>query len=793
MAAQTAIATEGEMIESTTGSKASAKDLAMLGALERKVRWLASWTIHNANHIRPKRDGIKVGGHQASCASMTTLMTALYFNVLRPQDRVAVKPHASPVFHAINYLFGRQSREKLENFRSFGGAQSYPSRTKDGDMVDFSTGSVGLGAAVTNFAALTQDYLRYKNMLPQDEMPGRMVALVGDAELDEGNIYEALLDTWKHDIRNVWWVIDYNRQSLDGMIDAHLFRVIGRFFRAVGWNVITIKYGRKLHDAFGKPGGKSLKKWLNEAPNDIYSALTFQGGAAWRKQILADMQGDNALASLLGDYDDDALHDLMTNLGGHCMEAVLNAFENVPDDKPTVFIAYTVKGYGLPLQGHKDNHAGLMNIPQMEAFRAINNIAEGAEWDITAGLDMDEADLRAYIDAAPFNDGKPRGKQADIIAIPAMPYQRSDIASTQEVFGKILNELAKSKEALADRIVTTSPDVTVSTNLGGFVNQRGLFARENLADEFRDRKVPSAQKWIRSPGGQHVELGIAENNLFLNLAALGLSHSLFGQRLFPIGTLYDPFIARGLDALNYACYQDSRFMVVATPSGITLAPEGGAHQSISTPMIGMGQPGLTSFEPGYGDELAEIMGWSFDHMQNPDGGSVYLRLSTKPVMQPDRVLDIATRSAIVRGGYWLREPGDACNMAIAVCGAMTPDALTAWEKLQDDHPGLGLLAVTSTDRLYNEWQDLERARLAGKSDGRMAHIEDLLKPLTKDARLITVIDGHPAALAWLGSVRGHAVAPLGVNAFGQCGDSIDLYHHYQIDADAIIRAARRWD
>ncbi|WP_114109476.1 transketolase [Thalassospira xiamenensis] len=794
MSAQNSTPEIGEMIEATSTGRVAAKDLEMLGQIEKKVRWLSSWTIHNANHIRPKRDGIKVGGHQASCASMTTLMTALYFNVLRPQDRVAVKPHASPVFHAINYLFGRQTREKLENFRAFGGAQSYPSRTKDGDVVDFSTGSVGLGAAVTNFAALTQDYLRYKDMLPRGEKPGRMVALVGDAELDEGNIYEALLDTWKHDIRNVWWVIDYNRQSLDGMIDAHLFRVIGRFFRAVGWNVITIKYGRKLHDAFAKPGGRSLKKWLNEAPNDVYSALTFQGGAAWRKQILGDMPGDNALASLLGDYDDDALHDLMTNLGGHCMEAVLNAFDSVPNDKPTIFIAYTVKGYATPLQGHKDNHAGLMNVAQMDAFKKQNNVQNGQEWDYAAGLDVAEDKVRAYIDAAPFNDGKSRKKLATVIDIPEMPYARVDTSSTQEVFGKILNELAKMKDSdLADRIVTTSPDVTVSTNLGGFVNQRGLFARENLADEFRERKVPSAQKWIRSPEGQHVELGIAENNLFLNLAALGLSHSLFGQRLFPIGTLYDPFIARGLDALNYACYQDARFMVVATPSGITLAPEGGAHQSISTPMIGMGQPGLTSFEPSFGDELATIMGWSFDHLQNPDGGSVYLRLSTKPLAQPERNLSDATKSEIVLGGYWLREPGENCKMAIAYCGAMAPEAIAAWEKLEADHPGIGLLAVTSTDRLYNEWQDLERARLEGKADGRMAHIENLLKPLASDARLVTVIDGHPAALAWLGSVRGHAVAPLGVNAFGQCGDSIDLYKYYQIDTDAIIRATKRWD
>ena len=136
-----------------------AGDLEILRELEKKILWLASWTIHNANHLRENNDGLKVGGHQASSASLATIMTALYLNVLRPQDRVAVKPHASPIFHAIQYLLGKQTREKLEKFRGYKGAQSYPSRTKDDDDVDFSTGSVGLGVAMTSFAALVQDYL----------------------------------------------------------------------------------------------------------------------------------------------------------------------------------------------------------------------------------------------------------------------------------------------------------------------------------------------------------------------------------------------------------------------------------------------------------------------------------------------------------------------------------------------------------------------------------------------------------------------------------------------------------
>src|SRR5260221_12192144 len=223
-----------------------AERLRCLTAFQRKVLWLSTWMIHNANHLRPSRDGLKVGGHQASSASIVTLMTALYFDVLRPQDRVAVKPHASPVFHAIQYLLGRQSLDKLKAFRALGGAQSYPSRTKDGEDVDFSTGSVGLGVAVTSFAALVQDYVRLKGLTPETLPAGRMVAIVGDAELDEGNVFEAMLEGWKHDVRNLWWVIDYNRQSLDALVSDRLFCRIDALFNTMGWRVLTLKYRKQI-------------------------------------------------------------------------------------------------------------------------------------------------------------------------------------------------------------------------------------------------------------------------------------------------------------------------------------------------------------------------------------------------------------------------------------------------------------------------------------------------------------------------------------------------------------------
>lgn len=792
------MAADGSMIDAGTGPAPSysADDIRVLEELERRVRWLSTWTIHNANHLRDNPDGVKVGGHQSSCASINTILTALYFHVMNEHDRIAVKPHGSPVMHAIQYLLGNQSREKLEAFRGFGGAQSYPSRTKDNDTVDFSTGSVGLGAAVTNFAALTQDYLRMKGITPQDHDPGRMIAIVGDAELDEGNVYECLMDTWKHDIRNCWWVIDYNRQSLDGVVNEHLFRVIGRMFRSVGWNVITVKYGRLQMDAFKKPGGRLLKKFINECPNDVYSALAFQGGPAWRRQILEDIRADEPdigdLHDLLNSYSDDELHAVMSNLGGHSMEAVLHAFDQVKDDRPTCFIFYTIKGYGLPLMGHKDNHAGLMTAEQMDAFRKAQKVREGHEWDKFEGIELPEADLKAQMAKAPYARRKTYRLADQRVPIPAaLTQSRQERTSTQEAFGRILNEIARAGGMLADRIVTTSPDVTVSTNLGPWVNQRGLFGRYEKEDTFRERKVPSAQKWTRSPKGQHIELGIAENDLFLNLAALGLSESLFGGRLLPIGTLYDPFISRGLDALNYACYMGARFMLVATPSGVTLAPEGGAHQSISTPLIGMGQPGLLGYEPSFADELAEIMRYGFNYMQDEDGGAIYLRLSTRTIDQPKRELDEDTKRQITLGGYWLKKPDPDATLAIVYTGAVAPQAIAAHETLSDRFPGAGLLAVTSAARLYNDWQRVERARLKGTDGGEMAHIEDLLEPLADKARFCTVIDGHPAALAWMGSVRGHSVAPLGVDNFGQTGTPSDLYDHFAIDAKSIETAALR--
>jgi pyruvate dehydrogenase E1 component len=713
--------------------KPATTDIDALKILDERLRWLSAWTIHHANHIRESDDGLKVGGHQASCASMTAIMAALYFHALGPNDRVAVKPHAGPVLHAIHYLLGSQSREALENFRGFGGAQSYPSRTKDRIPVDFSTGSVGLGVAIT------------------------------------------------HDVRNLWWIIDYNRQSLDATSADRMFERFDEIFRSCGWRVVELRYGKRLGTALDK--NKPLKSWFETLSNADLSALHYQGGTAWRKRIEAEL-GKKASA-FLKQYDDEALATLFTDLGGHCMETLVEAFDAAQDDVPTLFIAWTIKGFGLPFAGHKDNHAGLMNPTQLSALRKSMGVREGQEWAPLEGIgDNVRPGVEALIDRSRIAREK-RPRQFGTATIPAIAAPAGAEQSTQAAFGRILLDLSKAGGDLADRIVTTSPDVTVSTNLGAWVNQRGLFRRSDMPDIFAREKIASAQKWSGHNSGQHIELGIAESNLFLMLAAAGLSGDLFGTRLFPIGTLYDPFIARGLDSLNYACYQDARFLLVATPSGITLGPEGGAHQSINPPLIALGQPRLRHYEPAFADELAAMMEEAFRLVDDPAGESTYLRLSTRSIEQVER-RDDSWRAEALAGGYWLREPGENAEAAIVAMGAVMPEALAAWEELSEDVPGLGLLAVTSPDLLHRGWTAAQAERWQGQRGS--SHVERLLSRLAPNAGLVTLADAAPAALSWLGGVLGQRVAPLGVEKFGQTGSLADLYAAYRLDGDAITEA-----
>ncbi|MEU4714926.1 transketolase C-terminal domain-containing protein [Micromonospora purpureochromogenes] len=774
-------------------------DLDVLDEIQRRVLWLATRIVDAANHDRDTGDGVKVGGHQASSASLVTAMTALWFAHLDAEDRVAVKPHASPVFHAIQYLLGNLDRSYLPKLRARGGLQSYPSRTKDPDEVDFSTGSVGLGAAAPLFAAVTRRYVdAHFGARPHS----RFVALIGDAELDEGNIWEAVADPATTGLGNVMWLVDFNRQSLDRVVPGIRINQWRGQFEAAGWHVVEVKYGRKLAEAYARPGGEALRDWIDLMPNEQYQSLFGLEGPALRKQFLDGAPAE--VGAFVADIGDDELGPLVTDLGGHDLEAMLDAYAqcDAVTDRPSVVFAYTVKGWGLPIAGNPRNHSALLSTEQVDALRAANGLTAETEWDrldpaSAAGIRAGER--REALSRAP------RERSLGVTVPETTRVRANKPVSTQEVFGRVLVDLARDP-AVAPYLVTTAPDVATSTNLAGFINKTGVFAPTEQRSWTEDRML----RWTESPAGQHIELGISEMNLFLLLGQLGLSWDLSGQPLLPIGTVYDPFVLRGLDAFLYGTYSGSRFVVAGTPSGITLAPEGGAHQSTITASVGLELPGVTFLEPAYAasldwllcDALGQIAGGSTPAATAApaEDGAYYFRLSTRPIDQAPfeaaraRIGDAVLRRQVVAGAYRLVDAhqaypqlADAPVVTLAGSGAVLPEVLAAAAELAEEGIAAHVVDVTSLDRLYRAWQ---RTLRQGVRTATVPSVPGALRAAFGDrAPLVTVHDAASHAMAWLGSALGVPAVPLGVDEFGQSGSVRELYELHDLLPGSIVNAA----
>jgi pyruvate dehydrogenase E1 component len=752
-------------------------ELEILASIQRRVLWLSTWMVHHAN-ARPSADGIKVGGHQASSASVVSLLTALYFKALRATDVVAMKAHAAPAFYAIQFLRGRLEGTRLATLREFGGLQAYPSRRKNGDIVDLSTGSMGLGAVMATFGALATRYLVDHG---GRRTPERFIAMVGDAELDEGNVWEALGEEPLSRLGDVLWIVDVNRQSLDRIVPESRTRRLGDLFRAHGWRVTELRWGARLEAAFRRPGGERLRRRLDSMPSRDYQRLLRVPVGAVRKRLITASDGgtDADLDRALAGYADEALAALVADVGGHDLVSILGALEEAERerDRPAVILAHTIKGWGLPSAGDPLNHTMVTSPAQIAELREAFGIAAGQEW---AGFDA-ASDEAAYVRALPPLWTSPSRERRPPVVPDALDETYTGAMSTQEAFGRVLGALARRPEG--DAIVTVSPDVAVTTHLAGWINRKGVYAVETRRDPFAD--TPQAMTWRESPAGRHIELGIAEHNLFLLLGALGLTAELSGTTLLPIGTLYDPFVLRGLDALYHALYAGARFVVAATPSGVTLSPEGGAHQSIITPSIGVALPAMTYFEPAFAREVEWILLDGLAAIAAREGESLYLRLSTRPVDQslappPTE----AYREAVLRGGYRLRDarsiPGFVADRAVHLfaAGVMVREALEAAHTLAAHEIFANVFVVTSPDRLA---RGLRAAR---------PWLETLVGADEEDVPVVSIVDGHSHALAFIGGVLGVPQQALGVDDFGQSGAPADLYRHYGIDANAIVTAAR---
>ena len=773
-----------------------------LRTIEQRVLWLAVRMVDWANRERVTADGIKVGGHASSSASMVSIMTALYFHHLEAADRVAVKPHASPVFHAIQYLLGNLDRSYLTTLREFGGLQAYPSRTKDPDDVDFSTGSVGLGAAAPLFAALVRRYVdAHFGSRPQS----RFISVLGDAELDEGSVWEAIADPATEGLGNVMWVVDFNRQSLDRVVPGIRILQWRTQFEAAGWHVREVKYGSRLMAEYAKPGGSVLRDWIDSMPNEQYQSLFALRGDALRERFLEGAPAE--LAQWVEQYSDEELPGIVTDLGGHDLRSLIDAFEECDSlkDRPSVVFAYTVKGWGLPSAGDPRNHSYLLSGEQIDDLRASSGLDLATEWNR-----FDPASPEGVLAARRREElTRPAHSRQASIPVPAstITHVSERPLSTQEAFGRILVDLSRIPE-VAPYLVTTAPDVATSTNLAGFINRTGVFTPEPR----RAWNADPILKWAEGPTGQHIELGISEMNLFLLLGQLGLSRDLSDQPLLSVGTVYDPFVLRGLDAFVYSVYSGSRFIITGTPSGVTLAPEGGAHQSTITPSVGLELPGVTLVEPAFAvaldwllcDALASIGAADDSAEHHPhDRTAYYFRLTTRPIDQGPfeaaraRLGDAVLRRQVIGGAYRLRDafvdhpelaesPG-APVVNIAAAGAVMPEALAAATELAEEGIAAHVVDITSSDRLFGAWQ--RTVRYAVRNAVTPSIPGTLRAAFPTKVPLVTVHDGSAHHLAWLGSAIGAPCVSLGVEGFGQSGQISDLYAAHDLTPGSIVNAA----
>lgn len=753
-------------------------DLALeaLKAIERRVLWLSTSIIHHANRIRENSSGMKVGGHQASSASLATIMTSLWFGQLRAEDRVSVKPHASPVLHAINYLLGTLDERYLTTLREFGGLQSYPSRAKDPDPVDYSTGSVGIGATATIWGAISR---RYAESVSGNPSRGRQYALVGDAELDEGAIWEAVLDPNVAELGEIVWIVDLNRQSLDRVVPNIAAGKIERLFSAAGWQVIPVRFGRLLESILDRPGGDALRKRIIDMPNAEYQRLLRCATDELRRRLPG---GSDAVRDLIADIDDDTLVRALRNLGGHDLASLREAYSHIDDSRPTVIIAYTIKGYGLPTEGHPQNHSSLLTLDQYADLAVSLGEDPGHPWSRFGPGTAAGALCEATIDVLK------RGVEADE-RLPTVPTDfgrtPSGTATTQAALGRTLLDLTRAAPELARRVVTVSPDVSSSTNLAGWVNKIGVWSIETRQDWFED-DAETILHWRERPDGQHIELGIAESNLVSLLGELGATWSRWGQPLVPIGVLYDPFIERALEQWSYGIYAGGQSILIGTPSGVTLAAEGGAHQSIKTPSIGLEQPGCISYEPAFAIDVEWILLASIARLGRPDGTSAYLRLSTKSVDQKlaavpeEPAARERRRRQAVAGGYLLRTAPDA-RATLVAAGAVVPDVLDAAKRLELAGIPVDVVCVTSPGLLFDALQGRN-----GQSEAPSWILEQTFS--AERARpMVTIIDGHPHTLSFLAGINQVKSRHLGVSSFGQSGDVADVYRYHGIDSDSIVR------
>ncbi|MGM0575818.1 MAG: hypothetical protein ACQEXJ_08835 [Myxococcota bacterium] len=788
--------------------------------------------IDRANH-KPANRGHKpkVGGHQASCMSAVDILSALYLHCKRPQDRVAVKPHAAPVLYSLMHLVGELPREQMERLREMGGPQPYPTKLKNERFVDYTTSSEALGVCATIYDAYGAVH-QNRALARAADVPAvdaLYYAHCGDGELTEGQIDESLYDAGRWGLDRVVWIVDLNRQSLDRVMDdsGRLEDWAASKFRGHGWEVLPLRWGGRARDLFAREGGAALEALLDRLPDTLFHPLLMLDGAAVRQVLLGGAEHPDqgaraalewyrralevgeeerrAVARALEGVSDDALADAVGHLGGHDIGALVETLGRAVafEGRPAVVLAHTVKGYETSAAAHPENHGAILPEEEVLAWGVGRGLPEDELFPVPAA---ESPEARVLEERGRLLWGEPDHRHAeppveDHVAILAeVKAPRRKVASTGEAFQSL--NLALLRTDLAPWLQFCAPDVASTTHLGPVIRQTGVFAPRDLPDAFGwlRRGGSTAMAWRPEPGGQFHALGIAEGNAMLWSYAFGRRRKRVEGKapLLPVVTVYDKFFERGFNQLDYAVYSGARFVAVGVPSGTGLSRETATHQSLQTLRMVMDLPGILAYEPAFAADVHAVYLHALGRLWGDEGEAYYLRLTTQPLEQPAELPEDHAEQA-VRGAWWLvgdddrrPAPGAPCVRFVASGRKLAQAREAARILAEEDGVGSRILNVTSWEALWREWDAFRRDPDAWDDPSRSYHLHELFGDDEVNAPLIVTGDHVPSVADWLPAalqrVRGHRF--LGPRDNGEAGDleSVDRLHG--MATEDLVRAAR---
>jgi pyruvate dehydrogenase E1 component len=798
--------------------------VALYREAENWASWLAAWMVFWANN-KPANKGSKpkIGGHQASALSSASILAAYYLHIRRPQDRIAVKPHAAPVLYALLYMMGKLSRHDVENLREFGGPAAYPVQHDYPGLIDYSTSIEGIGCA-----AVIED--AYEALVQKAQFGKRIdtryEAVVGDGELTELQIGGALYEAGRRRLSNVCWWIDLNRQSLDRVLeDSPGGGTAGwarRLFRANGWHTIDLRWGSYARAVFAGSGGAELRRRVESLPDAHFQSLLLLHPAVVRK-ALAGIRGDedewiaayldefaNSAPSenrcaLLETLSDDELKATIEDLGGHDAEALIAAHEEALTitDRPTAILCHTIKGRLMPgWAAHPENHGAVLTAERMDVLRSRLSFPDGDPF----ARPPADSKLAQFLERRASELFPPETRIAVAYPSELLPKWQeirtplSGARSTSAVFGNL--NLTYLRTALGKYMAFVAPDVGLTTHLGGVIHATGTFDAEPPADllRFLRERHQQAFAWRLVSSGQFHSIAINEGLAALLAFAFGRTkYAVEGkEQLIPIVTIYDVFWKHAYTQLYYALYDRARFIAVGTPSGTSLSRESGTHQSVQTPAIFMALPNIIYYEPAFAYDMKVLYLWAVEQLTGNDGESVYLRLTTQEIEQPEITDSPALREQVIRGGYWFinrrGEPGyePVRNVGhIFATGHTIVEAIRASEALRREGIFANVCNVTSWERLKRDWEAYWLAPDVGDDPARSYHLNDLIPDDEVSVPAVVVGDFTPQVADWVGNALGKQITVLGPRGFSQTGSLESVRKLHGIDATAVADQLRQ--